>query len=492
MNSQTDMLQNKPVLRSPRSRSIRVLRRIMWVLLGFVVLILLFIVGVMFINLHDESLSPEVRALMQAPVYKVADKKNGFFILRAIDADPSLDAFKSGREIVASDERRYLQNPITFDQLTRDESKEKKLESTWDQRRCISPLNNCMQADLTRRAELEKLLVANQILLQRYMQMQVMEGFEEHVIPTPGSPIPNMSPLVQAAEMVMVLAEFDIADGKFDRGIQRLQQNDRYLRSLMRNTSTLISRMVSIAIIRKQAKLVSDLVELKPELLTHYRQQLSELVRPLSQEEKNFVGVFTNEARFFTFLQYLLHQKNDSREDIVKGFFSKKLGRFFYQPNATMNQILLLWSERIALLRQSPLPIDTMRQQAAARSKAIEENMTFPYTHYFYNPIGKILAYVSEDTSATYVTYLERSIDLDGYLSLVSLQMELRSQHITESGISEYLAKASPALRNPYDASPMTWDAQKRQLQFTGRQKASSNLNGGKLYIVQLSDAAIH
>jgi hypothetical protein len=460
------------------------LRAVAAVFLSFIAILVITVL----INLYDEPLKPEVTALMREPDYVVRDDQNGYFLLRAIDADASLDAYETGLNIVNREEALFRENPARSNYNVPALQYKKIADFDWNLHRCDQTLENCAHADLKNRNQLMQLLAKNAILLKRYELMQKLGEFEEHPIPAPAAMLPAYGPLVKASNMITTQAEFEIADGKLDEGIHRLQKNDRFLRLLLQKSSTLISRMIAVAMMRQQVRTVSDLVEMYPQLAKQYGESLSALVRPLTTDEQAFSSVFSNEARFLSFFQYLnVDDIAPADADLVElpRIFTYRINRFFFNRNATLN---LMGESRLELIKaanQKASRYDELRQQIADKEEVLIQHPNLPYVHYLYNPLGKILFTVGS-TSDIYFSYLERSADLDGYLRLAGLQIDIRRKNLQESEIETYIASAPEPFRSPYDGKPMTWDAKAKQLQFIGRHKATSNPGGGNVFIVSM------
>ena len=480
------MSAQSPINSKPKS-ALKTVRRWTFLLVsGSFTSVIFFLTIVVLINLRDEPLKLATQAMMREPGYLVPDERNGFFVLRAIDAEASVDAFAAGRDVVRAGEARYRADAAHFDVGHTDSSYQQLPKSAWDSRRCGPAPANCVQADLRNRAQLEALVLANATLLQRYNTMQAMDGFEEHVIPTVNAQIPNFGLLVQASDMALFNAEIDIADGNLKQGIERLQANDRYLRFLLQKSSTIVSRMVDLAMMRKQARTVSELLESYPILGEQYGDVLATLARPMT--EQNFSSVFATGAR--NELSYLQHMKIGEAKDTLKGSMSERLSdnmsKLFYHRDATLNRIAELWRQRIEWENQAASRQHQLHGHVIEMPDQLAESSNFSFTSYLYNPIGTILANVALGSPDVYVSYRRKSVDVDGYLNLIGLQIDLRRKKIADAAIADFIANASENFRSPYDFAPMIWDAKDKQLQFIGREKARANLDGGKVFIVAL------
>lgn len=456
----------------------------------FALAIVIFVAGVL-INLGDAAITPETQALMSAPKYVADPDRNGYFVLRAMDGGMGSDVLKTGRILEEKYQKLYEENPNRSDYETQI-SYEKAARSEWKNGRCVKPTENCVEADLRKRAELESLIAQNALALRHYELIQLLPEFEEHAIPSVFAPLLKYEPLVQGSEMVLTKAAFEIADGRLKDGIDHLIKNDEFLRRLLRKTSTLLSRNIALAMMRKQTRMIGELVEIKPALVEQYGEALAYLTRPLRQEEQSFSTVYGSEARFAS--NYL---KNvDAVHGLAMwvsgndhpGLAARAIGKIFglfYQPNATLNMVGASWSAILDEANQPVSEYSKVQARVMGKNRQLIDHPYLPYVHHLSNPVGKVvlpMAVVPE----MYLGYMERSADVDGYLRLVGLQVDVRRKKIVESAMQDYANKAGAQFRSPYDGKPMTWVADKKQLQFVGRQRATSNLDGKNIFIAQM------
>ena len=89
------------------------------------------------------------------------------------------------------------------------------------------------------------------------------------------------------------------------------------------------------------------------------------------------------------------------------------------------------------------------------------------------NPVGKILANTAKGDG--WLRFIERQHDVEGYLRLVSLQLLIAKNKISEAAVPPFLASAPQTLRNPYNLNPMIWDSKSKRIIFEARQESKSN-----------------
>lgn len=456
-------------------------------MLATVLIVALLISLFLVINWKDEALSEQAQAMSQEKPVQVADAQNGFYILKTMDAPADTDVFKAGLEKVSVERALYLKNRGTYQAPVQNAAIPKVVKFSWDQKNC-QRTTNCVQDTLAHRSEVSEQMKSNQLLLQRYEMMQKTGDFEERLLPTFTAELPLYGLLLKAMEMQTAQAVFYIADGKLDAGLQALENNNRYARSVLKNSYSLVSKMVALTGLRKQVRAVSELATLYPVLNSQYAARMMQLVSPMSDAERSLSAAFSYEALLgMRFNEDLRNSKESAEvvdaEDVPWPVYP--LLKYSYQSNATNNLLAQYWGILINTAKQQSPDIPAMEKQLAELEGQRLGTGIFSFHHYAYNPAGKILVQIG--IPSYYSQYLERSVDAEGYMRLVALQLDILEKKIPLADIPGYVANAGKAYRNPYDDTAMIWDASKRQLQFVGHEKATSNPDGGKMSVILMS-----
>ncbi|MFZ6766717.1 hypothetical protein ACO0LM_06490 [Undibacterium sp. Di26W] len=460
-----------------------------WGLRIFLVLtaiVLLLLVTFIAINWKDETLTPEAQALLRTQEFHVPYAQNGFYILVMMNAALDTDLLKNGIDKIKVQQALYQKDKAYYESHPHPEAEENPLSFNWNNNRCRQTIQNCVQMDLANRTELTAQMASNQVLAERYALMRKMGDYEEHLIPAFNASLPAYSSLSRAIDLLLTQASFDIADGKLDAGLQRMESNNRYLRVALKNSSSLISKMVMQTALRKQARAVSELLVLYPALLEQYAERISQLVLPMTEAERSLERPFLYEAgvqtHFSQNLRASLAMTQDKSE--IAAWPLNVLGDFTFQPNATTNMVVRNWTLIIDAARNTTVDFSTSKDNFKKMREALNTSSISFYLAHAYNPVGKILMQVGIPDYA--LTYIGKSLDTDAYLRLVSLQADILRKKMPDADIPAYLAHAPAALRSPYDGSAMLWDARSAQLKFIGHEKASSNLGAGNVNIVAL------
>ncbi|MFZ6733099.1 hypothetical protein ACO0LG_14330 [Undibacterium sp. Ji42W] len=458
------------------------------IVLAILSIILLLIITFAAINWKDEALTPEAQVFLRDQQYQVPDAQNGFYIMEAMRAPLGSDLLKTGIENVKAEHALYQKDKAAYESLPHPQFKGEYVSFSWNNNRCEKTIQNCVKLDLAKRVELSPQIAANQVLTERYTLMRTMGNYEEHLIPSFAARIPAYISVTHAIDLLLTQASFDIADGKADTGLQLLESNNAYLRLILKNSSSLISKMVLQAAIRKQARTVSELVVVYPALLEQYAERISSLVRPMAEEEKTLKRAFLYEARVqANFSQNLLASFALIKDNPGNAPWPLNLlGEQTFQPNATSNMAAKNGSLIIAAAENPSVDASYTKNRLISLHQELSGNGISYYLNSAYNPVGKILMQIAVPDDARIGSYIDKSRDTDAYLRLVSLQVDILRKKIANADRPAYLASAPPALRNPYDGSAMSWDGKTGQLKFTGYENSGNNLDRGKLNIVVL------
>ena len=472
---------SQTILAAPNSR--KILTWFLRIAGGSIAAIVTFLAFCIVINLKDAELNPAAGELLALSKKPVEMNNNGYIVLSAIDADESQDVLKIGQEVTEKLTFLAHENPSRIDYF--EKVKYKKVPGfTWhsfrhDNEGCKDGIDFCIKADLSNRKVLETALVQNALLLKRYEMIQQLPQFSEPPTISPVLVTGNNISLWEGSDMAVTEAVFDIADGKIKEGIEKLQRNDLCLRRLMRQSSTLSSKTMITAMLKRQVKTISELMEMYPQLVNSNGDELGKMLTPLTSDELSLVPALTDEAQYS--LIRIKSIKYAEANNFADHFFT-----LFYQVNATQNLMADRWKTLIPSLNILPPEFDRVRKGLQDPGTILNEHAYLPYLHYLYNPIGKILFYTGFTPYDIYFAYMENVADLDGYIRLVGLQLDIRRQGITDDKMLAYVNGAKEPFRSPYNHQPMTWDAAHKQLQFTGSRSYRDSSGTRNVYSVKM------
>jgi len=448
--------------------------------LAAVVLSLLMLIPVVFfaVNWADEELSPEGAALLRVPEPKVADADNAYYVLLGMDAPADANALEVGRKIQAIRARLYQEDPLrqTFVSPDLPPVAGTSPDQGFEKVRCPIQGGNCVGRYFASAGLVREQMQVHAVALGRYRQMMGLAGYEERTIPSPFAPVPGYETLIRAAELQLAGAVLDIRDGREQEGLATLAAQIAYHRRLLANAG-LLTRMVSAGLLRRDFRVLSEVIESRPDLAQSQQELLRSLLAPLNQQENDLRPAMAAAAHSSaTMLNLMLETmkrqrrgKGDAGDSRGEDWFSQRV----YLPNSSINALVPYWSAVAELAHGGPAGYDERKQQYAQSSATRKKKPTaFDWT-YVRNPMGKIMSgFAKPDVT----DYIERVHDLDGYIRLVALQAAIRREQIPPVAIGAYSDLAPATLRNPYTGAPMGWDAASSSLLFEGHQRTTSNL----------------
>lgn len=436
----------------------------------------LLLLTLIIVNWGDEELKPEVvQALAwKPPTNAFAD--NGYLILLGIEAPIEMDAAQLGKKALEAQLSRFAAVQKTHIESPAPEQNPAEVDDyiDWKDNRCkYSAQPNCVDFYLQQGADkLIFVLLAQERLAARFQAIKQSKSYVEVMPPLVTAEFPKYSILMQASEMERIQAILDISEGKLEQGVARFAENASFSRRLLRESTSLVSHMVALAMVQRDTRILSELMVKYPKIATQYAAQLVPVLAPISAPEYNLKKAFVNEK---SMILTIINHSNNLLENEAFTSELRRLPASFdklaYQPNATLN-MLYDWAQyRIKLAEVSAADLDSAKQDLKRNQQTLLGLGIHPY--YIKNPMGKILVSVAEPD---YYNYIERQHDLDGYIYMVNFQL---------IAILNKLEIKKLGLHDPYK-NLMQYDANSGVLTFAGRQPASGNFNESNIYQVKL------
>ena len=417
-------------------------------------------------NSVDESAQPEVTKALawEAPAHGL--ENNGYLILRGIDAPDDADAAQVGRRMVESDLALFRsglrKSPPPVEKNTANGIARRK---QWQCK--YSETANCLAYYLTLdRARTQALFSAEKTLLERYRAMRASESFVEMLPPRDDFDWPPFFNLTIASELERLRAIEAIADGRMDEGLAGFVENARYARTLLKSSTTLIAHMIAVSMVQRDTRILGELVEKYPRI-AEQRELLAPILATVAAEEYSIGHAVDFEIAF----------QLRKIEDIPG-----EKGSLMLKKKATENLVYRLLKAQLTAVNAGAARYEQ------ARASYVDERKTLlgweMCCHvYFYNPFGKDLADIPQFSLADYA---ERQFDLNGDIGVVALQAKLIADRVPAAQIADAVRNAAEPMRNPYDGSPLVWDAASGTLSFQGRHASNLIAGKGKIFTVHL------
>jgi hypothetical protein len=443
------------------------------------IIIALFFVYFIFINWGDEELKPEVvQALAWKPPANAYDD-NGYLTLLGIEAPMEMDAAKVGKKALDAELARFASMQKTHKVTPAPAENPSEVDDyiDWKDNQCdYQKQANCVDFYLQQGPDkLALVMLSQERLTSRYNAIKQAKNYIEIVPPYVAAQIPKFQLLMQASELERIRAE-----SRMDIGLQDYVNNAMFSRKLLRESKSLISHMIALAMIQRDTRILSELLVKYPTLAKQHQAQLTPLLETISTLEYNLKKAFRSECAMgypmFNNLKYAFANELVADSSSLKKIPVNMLGKIGYSPNATNNAALARCNSRVKLAESDAQSFDTAK---AEDLKAAQETMDVVNVRLLTqkNPVGRILLGIAEPD---YSSYVERQHDLDGYLKMVKIQLDVLADGVAKNKI------VAIEVHDPYTQKLMHFDKNTGILTFTGRQPSSGNVNRSNVYQVKM------
>jgi hypothetical protein len=430
--------------------------------------VLVALIGLLFlINAFDQDIRPEAIAFADFSADKVPDEQNAFFASQGYFAAVSDDPHRKGIEIVALHNQRVAAAQKLEDTFT-DIQKEVLGPQRVDFKGDTSKLCNynkqdrCLSEYQKSAAVIARLSRDNRLLIERYHRLYRYPHYRE--VAFDSAYLPLFGNESRTSDLVRADIALRASRGDTHTALQALARDSAYFRMVLRESRTLIAKMVATARLERNMKLLSELIS-TGRLSAEDRQLVGTILTPLTPVELDTARLFHSE---FAYLKYLLERISASESlaaDSTERQWWTHLFDLFYKRNATVN---LVYDNFRSIAQLSGLPPDKLAQELA--SGRLDDELTDRLLgwHTVYNPVGKLSGILMPID--TWAKYISRGHNLDGYMRLVTLQLMAKERGVTDQQMPQFLSDADRSLKSPYTGEPAQWDEQQHRLFFPGLQ----------------------
>jgi hypothetical protein len=396
----------------------------------------------------DERLDPEIERLAQPEPVSMDD--NAYPLVYGFAAADDRDPLAAGLAIVAAQRERYSQGrPIG---LTTEEMAAilgaSGLDAGWRAQFPSLPCNSRTELDCADRLVAEIAQGAPPharlaVLLERYERVLAASRFEENQEFDVTSPVPDYGLLVTVSRIRLATSYRQDPTTAF---LARAGEDLAFWRRMLRNSHTLIAKMVALAGVRNGLEWLSAALRNR-ELGADEIATIEQLAQPLTRDESNISEAFLSEFRIALL----------TRKPVILGpgdaWWRSGL---LLQEQATLNELYLTTVTPIR--RRAALDPETFYAERGYEPLGYDLRL-FPPP--LYNLAGKLLL-KQQAQNYNVQDYVSRVHDLDGRLTLVRLQAAIERS----AGRSVAAVVSASAQRNPYTRQPMVYDAAKRTIGF--------------------------
>ena len=458
----------------------RTARRIGLILGGLLAVALLLFAIAWLVNLRDEPLTPEARALLQAPANPYPDADNVYYALAGLDAPPGESALDFGEARVAHYNRELeatLRDPTPENLEALKSPDSRRLEFAGDFS-FKQPLDSFWDDVPPHRDDVTQVLGANLELYQRYLALHGLGGYFETAHPSHLAPVyyvPSNLRTLFLAEVVLRLHAGDPAAQR--EALADLEADVRLWRTVLTGSGALISKMLAIAYLHWDELVLADMIADPAAPLPAGPEDADALAPIFALDDWDISKAYAAEFRVqAAFLEHSHEQFRAGRLPPgapagLRGLMQalgERIGGHFFKTQATLN----LFAAQVARLTRAAAPAAYENPQAPAAPHLGSLRTV-------YNPLGKILAAVSGEA---YEPYPARAWDGAAFQRLLRLSYEIRRQRIAPGAIPAFLRAHAQWSTHPANGRPFLWDEKTGTI----RVQTSGPLPAGRVFAVHV------
>ena len=433
-------------------------RSLRWLGIGLLALTglagVLFVVAVL-VNLRDEPLAAEARALLAPPANPYEASDNIYVALQGLDAPLA-------ESVIAAGEARIEHYNRSVDAALRDPSAA-NLDglSLKDAHRLafrgdvsfIRPLESSVWTEAPQHErEIRTLLADNHELMERYLGMMLLRGYYETARPSALAPSPGAPSEVRRLFLAQLALQMR-ASSHFERvlGLAELERDIRLWERVLDGEGTLLWKMLAIAFLQSDYLLLADLIADRDVDLAPSETYAESLVPLFDATEFDLGKAFA--AEFRVQAATLRVPEAEMRRGVRwLERAGSRLTDHFLKANATEN-LLAKDTLRWMAVAADPVKFHGLAGSSAGWATEGDGIWLLPVS---YNPLGKVLA---SAVTQPYRRYPPRAWDEAALQRLVRAGYEIRQRRVAPADLPGFLRAHPQWSTHPGDGRPFLWDA---------------------------------
>ena len=449
---------------------------------GLLALVALGVGAVLLYNRTDEALTPASEALVAPRPVGGDATNNAYFMLLGMAAPAAADAAAVGRDWDQALFARYggsgppPEGPAP-------ELPASPLDAAWrDSLRCNGFERDCLAHYRALGPELERFAVEYAFLVARYRRLVELPVYADRPPASILEPLPAFTDLLALDGFASAQAVAACEAGRCDQALRDVAASVAAWRRVLAATHGLVAKMVFTRALQEKLALVNALAQRYPDFLPAGAPLPAALGEPLTPAERGLDRPVASEvhmlARTLLNLDAASGQAAFSGRTAQPADLRSRLSDHMYRRHATVNMIAA---------RLPYYPVES-RWRQTTENRPVAPPVRWPsgsfWSDYLDNPTGKILLAIA---APEFGSYVDRLLDLDGWLRLTALHLQIRSGAVPDAAVPALLAAQAQRLGDPYTGQPMAWDPGNRTLWFQGRGNApASPGKPGYRYTVRL------
>jgi hypothetical protein len=428
--------------------------------------------------LSDEALNPDAKLVLEAEP-RIAPEQNAFYALWGFKASPELDAFEVGKQIVSAQAAALRSGGFTATFAPNAYWGTKPLQdNSMPLRYCkgMSEKQSCLTALGENRKVIETKLREQDLYVQRYRALRRYTQYEDAMAPTHNMPVLPWQTVTKVGELVDAKIVFAMTEPpKRAAALAELDAEIVLWKTISRDASTILSRLMATAQLGRKYRLASELLTEYPQIANEHRDIVAKITQPLTLEDINMQRMFEGEFRYTALAVHSvrydanINSAGAAELSVRPAWLAAPWEAVTYKRNATINMQHRDMTASGNFYSQSAGEILTQQSEF---SEKLNHYKPFRPSTWLYNPAGKILTSI---VTPQYRGYAYRIHDLAGYSRLVELQRQAALKGAPTAKAGELIAAADINLLNPYSGKPMDFDAAAGTISFAAKGSSSAD-----------------
>lgn len=422
---------------------------------GVLTLLVVFIV----VNQFDESLDPEIQALIDKEYQFPEKTKNAYYALAGFYTANDADMVSKGEEIINAYLNSEKQYEFKYESVNgaADIGELDAIKSCTEHQK---PKGSCLKEYAANKPKYKKQIKDHYLLLKRYKKLLTYPHYIETSTYIPFMLLTNQS---------LYLSEVGLnwLDGKKINAVSLLFDDIKFNRMVIRESTYLISQMIATAALYKDYALLTEFIRHCPSCVSNNK-NTKIILSDLSDKELLLTRVLQREVQFAYFL--IQEEKKKSKDSIFVQYMNAYYAMFteddernrllgilgyFTLENATFNMANNSNKKNIKLSKYKYADYNVMKEKFFPKKNISE----LKWYDYFYNPGGKLLAISMEEFSYFFGIYFDNKFILASKIRLIRLFLDIKNQDIAKNKIQIFLDQQSEANRDPYTGKSIVYDA---------------------------------
>jgi hypothetical protein len=443
---------------------------------------LLFIVLLaIYVIMPDTDISPAATQWLMENNRPVADEDNLFNALAGLTVAADENMVSSGT-LQINKANRVLAEFLKTDEHLQSGSKP-QFDSHWTRPAlvpteetsliCDPRAQDCRDIWISQKDIIHQLLSENEILLNRYRELQNYPYYLNTLAIDVRSPVPDYSTLMTLNRLNGAGIALRYITSPSAETLDELDNDMLFLRRLISQADTLIVKMVALSMLKHDLYLYASLIDTHPGEF-----YLFDEISVLTENEKSLEKPVKYEFRMNSNLVYEIKKY----PELITGQLAVPAWLPFplFRANHSINMIHRTLSYN---LDKSRLPPDKYYQQYSPEDEI--RKLKPGWLSYVYNPIGCILFTLSIPDFSKYITRIH---DMNGLIHMVNLKRQIKRNNTGLADMEKYVKQAEQKYFNPYTGKHFDWNPGEQTLSF---RSPGSEYVSNKLDIVFPDTAAV-